>query len=209
MLADHYLFGSVVATILVIVVTAQIALDTSYWTVFNHITIWGSLIFYFCLTFAYNWAFRGPHVGSLSTAMSDTTFWFTSLLTTVVLLLPVVAWRFYKVDVHPTLTDKAKLVQRSARTRHKGDTGLPRPFSGRRSRRSVRSGYAFAHSEGFGRLITSGRIMTTDTIGTTGGRAKNGVGPRYGQTVISFLVMNIPVTIFSFMNKFSNTVHLL
>ena len=34
-----------------------------------------------------------------------------------------------------------------------------RPFSGRRSRRSVRSGYAFAHSEGFGRLITSGRIM--------------------------------------------------
>ena len=179
-LADHYLFGSVVATILVIVVTAQIALDTSYWTVFNHITIWGSLIFYFCLTFAYNWAFRGPHVGSLSTAMSDTTFWFTSLLTTVVLLLPVVAWRFYKVDVHPTLTDKAKLVQRSARTRHKGDTGLPRPFSGRRSRRSVRSGYAFAHSEGFGRLITSGRIMTTDTTGTTGGRGqKNGVGPRY------------------------------
>ena len=178
-LADHYLFGSVVATILVIVVTAQIALDTSYWTVFNHITIWGSLIFYFCLTFAYNWAFRGPHVGSLSTAMSDTTFWFTSLLTTVVLLLPVVAWRFYKVDVHPTLTDKAKLVQRSARTRHKGDTGLPRPFSGRRSRRSVRSGYAFAHSEGFGRLITSGRIMTTDTTSTTGGRGKNGVGPRY------------------------------
>ena len=26
-------------------------------------------------------------------------------------------------------------------------------------RRSVRSGYAFAHQEGFGRLITSGRIM--------------------------------------------------
>ena len=58
MLADHYLFASVVATILVIVVTAQIALDTSYWTVFNHITIWGSLVFYFCLTFFYNWAFK-------------------------------------------------------------------------------------------------------------------------------------------------------
>lgn len=28
-----------------------------------------------------------------------------------------------------------------------------------RSRRSVRSGYAFAHQEGFGRLITSGKIM--------------------------------------------------
>ena len=86
-MADHYLFGSVVATILVIVVTAQIALDTSYWTVFNHITIWGSLVFYFCLTFFFNWAFLGSHVGSLTTAMADPTFWFTSLLATVVLLL--------------------------------------------------------------------------------------------------------------------------
>ena len=109
MLADHYLFASVVATILVIVVTAQIALDTSYWTVFNHITIWGSLVFYFCLTFFYNWAFKVGSVGSLTMAMSDTTFWFTSLVTTVVLLLPVVAWRFYKIDVHPTLTDKVNV----------------------------------------------------------------------------------------------------
>lgn len=28
-------------------------------------------------------------------------------------------------------------------------------------RRSIRSGYAFAHQEGFGRLITSGKIMRT------------------------------------------------
>nr|CAD7574759.1 unnamed protein product [Timema californicum] len=38
-LSDHMLLGSVVATILVIVVTAQIALDTSYWTVFNHFMV--------------------------------------------------------------------------------------------------------------------------------------------------------------------------
>jgi len=158
-LADHLLFGSVVATILVIVVTAQVALDTSYWTVWNHLTIWGSLLLYFILTFTYNHFVTTTQAGSLSVPMADTTFWFTVLLTTVVLMLPVIAWRFYKVDVHPTLTDKAKLVQRSSRVRHKGDAGLPRPFSGRRSRRSVRSGYAFAHSEGFGRLITSGRIM--------------------------------------------------
>ena len=181
-LADHYLFGSVVATILVIVVTAQIALDTSYWTVWNHITIWGSVIFYFVFTFFYNYVIKGQHVGSLATAMADTTFWFTTMLTTVVLLLPVVAWRFYKVDVHPTLTDKAKLVQRNDRIRNKGESGLPRPFSGRRSRRSVRSGYAFAHSEGFGRLITSGRIMR-DVGGTMGGgrgKVHNGIPvPRY------------------------------
>lgn len=34
-----------------------------------------------------------------------------------------------------------------------------RTASARRSRRSLRSGYAFAHQEGFGKLITSGKIM--------------------------------------------------
>merc|ERR1712045_249635 len=155
-LTDHMLFGSVVATTLVIVVTAQVALDTSYWTWLNHLAIWGSLIFYFALQYFYNYVLQGAYVGSLSTAMSDPTFWFTCLLTTVVLLLPVVAWRFYRSDVHPTLTDKVRLLQRHAKIKPKAEF---RPFSGRRSRRSTRSGYAFAHTEGFGRLITSGRMM--------------------------------------------------
>jgi hypothetical protein len=92
--------------------------------------------------------------------MRDPTFWFTSLLTTVVLLLPVVAWRFYRSDVHPTLADKVRLLQRHAKIKPKEEF---RPFSGRRSRRSVRSGYAFAHQEGFGRLITSGKMMRPPT----------------------------------------------
>lgn len=36
-----------------------------------------------------------------------------------------------------------------------------RPSSVKHKRRSIRSGYAFAHQEGFGRLITSGKIMRT------------------------------------------------
>jgi len=180
-LSDHQLFGSVVATILVVVVTAQVALDTSYWTVWNHITIWGSLVFYFILQYFYNYVFSGPYVGSLGTAMADPTFWLTTLLTTIVLMLPVIGWRFYKVDVTPTLTDKARMVQRHTKIRKK-DSGLPRPFSGRRSRRSVRSGYAFAHSEGFGRLITSGRIMKSndkrpDTTTTLGQSALSALQP--------------------------------
>jgi len=181
-LPNHELFSSVVATILVIVVTAQVALDTSYWTVFNHITIWGSLVFYFILTFFYNFVVAGKHIGTLATAMGEPTFWFTVLLTTVVLIVPVVAWRFYTVDVHPTLTDRARLVQRSARVRHK--EAQPRPFSGRRSRRSVRSGYAFAHSEGFGRLITSGRIMR-EVGGLGGGRGKGANGSHHGSSQVS------------------------
>lgn len=65
-LSDHMLLGSVVATILVIVVTVQIALDTSYWTVFNHIMVWGSLILYFILDYSYNFVVGGSYVGSLT-----------------------------------------------------------------------------------------------------------------------------------------------
>nr|XP_032514833.1 probable phospholipid-transporting ATPase IM isoform X1 [Danaus plexippus plexippus] len=101
-LSDHMLLGSVVATILIIDNTTQIALDTTYWTVFNHITIWGSLVSYFVLDYFYNYVIGGPRAAAAP---------------------------------------------------------APRTPSARRARRSVRSGYAFAHQEGFGRLITSGKIM--------------------------------------------------
>ncbi|XP_037782444.1 probable phospholipid-transporting ATPase IM isoform X2 [Penaeus monodon] len=160
-MADQQTFGSVVATILVIVVTVQICLDTSYWTMFNHITIWGSLIFYFLLQYFYNFVIGGEYVGALAKAMGEPMFYFTSLLTIVVLMLPVMAWRFYWVDVHPTLSDKVRFKQRhdAKMASKRSDHDMLRTPSARRSRRSIRSGYAFAHQEGFGRLITSGKIM--------------------------------------------------
>ena len=39
--------------------------------VFNHITIWGSLVFYFILTFFYNFVVAGKHPGTLATAMRE------------------------------------------------------------------------------------------------------------------------------------------
>lgn len=68
--SDHQLIGSVVATILVVVVTVQIALDTAYWTIFNHITIWGSLVMYFALQYFYNFVIGGPYAGSLTKVIS-------------------------------------------------------------------------------------------------------------------------------------------
>ena len=66
--------------------------------------------------------------------MTDPTFWFTTLLTTVVLLLPVVAWRFYRSDVRPQLVDVVRVKQRRDKIKPKDER---RPFSGRRSRYAV------------------------------------------------------------------------
>ncbi|XP_015596375.1 phospholipid-transporting ATPase ID isoform X2 [Cephus cinctus] len=158
-LSDHMLLGSVVATILVIVVTVQIALDTSYWTIFNHIMVWGSLIWYFILDYFYNFVIGGSYAGSLTMAMSEATFWFTTVITCIILVIPVLSWRFFFIDVRPTLSDRVRLKQRLAQLRSRQSQDILRTPSTRRTRRSLRSGYAFAHQEGFGRLITSGKIM--------------------------------------------------
>ena len=77
--SDHQLIGSVVTTILVIVVTVQIALDTAYWTVFNHITIWGSLVWYFALQYFYNFVIGGSYVGSLTKVKNTLRFYFQTI----------------------------------------------------------------------------------------------------------------------------------
>lgn len=158
-LSDYMLFCSVTAAILVIVNTAQIAMDTQYWTVCNHVMIWGSLAFYFIADNFYNYLCKGPYVGSLTKAMAGANFWFTTVLVVTACILPVLAYRFYFVDVFPTLSDRVRLKQRLAQVRSRQSQDVLRTPSARRARRSIRSGYAFAHQEGFGRLITSGKIM--------------------------------------------------
>ncbi|XP_066581090.1 phospholipid-transporting ATPase ID isoform X2 [Prorops nasuta] len=158
-LSDHMLLGTVVATILVIVVTVQIALDTSYWTIVNHFMVWGSLIWYFIMDYFYNFVIGGSYVGSLTMAMSEATFWFTAVISCIILVIPVLSWRFFFMDVRPTLSDRVRLKQRLAQLRSRQSQDILRTPSTRRTRRSLRSGYAFAHQEGFGRLITSGKIM--------------------------------------------------
>ncbi|CAH1637369.1 unnamed protein product [Spodoptera littoralis] len=150
----HGCFTSLVLFLIPYDNTTQIALDTTYWTVFNHITIWGSLVSYFVLDYFYNYAIGGPYVGSLTVALTQATFWFTAVLTMIILMVPVVSWRLACSWTRPTLAERLR-----ARQRWRAAAPAPRTPSARRARRSVRSGYAFAHQEGFGRLITSGKIM--------------------------------------------------
>ncbi|KAG1704733.1 Phospholipid-transporting ATPase ID [Nymphon striatum] len=161
--ADHQLFGTVVSALLVIVVTVQIALDTSYWTLFNHIVIWGSVLLYFAFTFLINTDFIGnSYFGAPRMALSTGQFWFTLFLTVAILFIPVVAIRFYQSDCRPTLSDRVRMKQRLSkqkRSRSSEGTALRTASTVRRSQRSARSGYAFAHQEGFGGLIMSGKMQ--------------------------------------------------
>ncbi|OWF34874.1 phospholipid-transporting ATPase ID [Mizuhopecten yessoensis] len=160
-LVDHQSFGVVVASILVVAVNLRCALDTSYWTGFNHFVIWGSMILYFCFILAmYSSVFNYTYMGVAYQVYSTANFWLCLLLTITILLIPVIAYRFYYLDMHPTLSDRARLKQRMSKSKARsGDITMRRQSTLRRSTRSLRSGYAFAHQQGFGELITSGLNM--------------------------------------------------
>lgn len=111
---------------------------------FNHVMIWGSLLWYFILDNFYNYIIRGPYVGSLAKAIYESTFWLTTLLTVIILMVPLLAWRFYNITCNPNLADKIRLKQRKMKN-VKSKPVIARTASARRSRRSLRSSYAFAH----------------------------------------------------------------
>ncbi|KAM9645822.1 putative phospholipid-transporting ATPase IM [Trichechus inunguis] len=174
-IADYQSFAVTMATSLVTVASVQISLDTSYWTVINHLFIWGSIATYFFILFTMhsNGIFnmfpnQFPFVGNARHSLTQKFIWLVVLLTTVASVMPVVAFRFLKVDLYPALTDQIRQWQKAQKK--------ARPPSSRRpqTRRSSsrRSGYAFAHQEGYGELITSGKNMRAKNPTPTSGLEK-------------------------------------
>uniref|UniRef100_A0A673T2J0 Phospholipid-transporting ATPase n=1 Tax=Suricata suricatta TaxID=37032 RepID=A0A673T2J0_SURSU len=111
-LADYQSFAVTVATSLVIVVSVQIGLDTGYWTAINHFFIWGSLAAYFAILFAMHsdglfsmFPNQFRFVGNAQSTLAQPAVWLTIALTTVVCILPVLAFRFLKLSLKPDLSD--------------------------------------------------------------------------------------------------------
>uniref|UniRef100_A0A8C7Y887 Phospholipid-transporting ATPase n=1 Tax=Oryzias sinensis TaxID=183150 RepID=A0A8C7Y887_9TELE len=114
-LADYQSFAVTTATALVIVVSVQIALDTGFWTVFNHVFVWGSLGSFFTIMFALHsqTLFRNlPNqfhfVGSAQNTLLQPVVWLTIALATAICIVPVLAFRFLKLDLKPQLSDTVR-----------------------------------------------------------------------------------------------------
>uniref|UniRef100_A0A670JMW3 P-type ATPase C-terminal domain-containing protein n=1 Tax=Podarcis muralis TaxID=64176 RepID=A0A670JMW3_PODMU len=174
-IADYQSFAVTVATSLIIVVSVQIALDTSYWTGINHFFIWGSIAVYFAILFAmhsdgifYLFPNHFPFVGNAWNSLEQINVWLIILLTTVASVAPVIAFRFLKVDLNPTLSDQVQILNRA----QKKQSPLPIQIHQTHRASSRRSAYAFSHQEGFGELITSGKNMRVNNIHSVFGIGK-------------------------------------
>ncbi|XP_051721085.1 phospholipid-transporting ATPase ID isoform X2 [Ctenopharyngodon idella] len=181
-LADYQTFAVTTATALVIVVSVQIALDTGYWTAINHFFIWGSLGTYFTILFAMHSSIlfsifpkQFHFLGSAHNTLGQPVVWLTIALATVICIAPVLAFRFLKLDLKPQLSDTVRYTQLVLQKKRKpggrvgrgvGGSGVASGSAlGRLGRGgSRRSGYAFAHQEGFGELITSGKNMRLSSL---------------------------------------------
>ncbi|XP_074020549.1 phospholipid-transporting ATPase ID isoform X1 [Numenius arquata] len=178
-LADYQSFAVTVATSLVIVVSVQIGLDTGFWTAINHFFIWGSLAAYFAILFAMHsdglfqmFPNQFRFVGNAQNTLAQPTVWLTIALTTVVCIMPVVAFRFLKLDLKPELSDTVRytqLVRKKQKTQHRCMRRVGRVGS-------RRSGYAFSHQEGFGELIMSGKNMRLSSLALSSFAARPSAG---------------------------------
>ncbi|KAI5724667.1 hypothetical protein M8J77_005726 [Diaphorina citri] len=159
--SDYVFMATVLAFILVAVVSVQILFDTQYWTYINTLSMLVSIASYFVFTYVFSVLLKDTFIISLKRAMTDPNFWLCVLVIIVLDILPVISRRFYLFLVHPTLSNRIRLKQRILKTGSSVelDSGQYGSQANKRPRRSIRSGYAFAHQEGFGRLITSGKIM--------------------------------------------------
>jgi hypothetical protein len=127
------------------------------------------------------------HVGVAFRALSNPNYYLCVLLTTAVLILPVAGVRYFWQDTHPTLADKLRSTAAQPRLRRLRESLPLRPLfvratGGRRSRKnSLRSGYAFAHSGGFGELITRGKFWRNmDVLVKSGSQQEMAGGSKGG-----------------------------
>ncbi|XP_051979509.1 probable phospholipid-transporting ATPase IM [Xyrauchen texanus] len=179
--ADYQSFALITQTCLTVTVCVQLGLDLSYWTVVNHLFVWGSLGMFFILTFTMytNGLFRlhppsFAFIGTARNCLNQSNVWLTVALTAVLCVLPVVAHRFIHSQISPTINDKVRYKVCQMKE------PAPRPRRTKLSRRSTRrSGYAFSHAQGYGDLVTSRRFLWRPAPARSTGFTPTGRSPGF------------------------------
>uniref|UniRef100_A0A8C9TER1 Phospholipid-transporting ATPase n=1 Tax=Scleropages formosus TaxID=113540 RepID=A0A8C9TER1_SCLFO len=115
-IADYQSFALLAQTCLLI--TVCLGLDTSYWTAVNQFFLWGSLAVYFAITFTmYSngmyliFTASFPFIGTARNSLNQPNVWLTILLTSILCVLPVVAYRFLLIQLCPTINDKVRVLR--------------------------------------------------------------------------------------------------
>ncbi|XP_039344127.1 probable phospholipid-transporting ATPase IF isoform X4 [Mauremys reevesii] len=112
----NWTFGTLVFTVMVITVTAKMALETHFWTWINHFVTWGSIVFYFLFSLFYGgiiWPFL--HTQDMYFVfvqlLSSGSAWFAIIVIVVTCLFLDVVKKVLCRHLQPTSTEKAQLTE--------------------------------------------------------------------------------------------------
>ncbi|XP_070336393.1 phospholipid-transporting ATPase FetA-like isoform X3 [Odocoileus virginianus] len=112
-ISDYQSFSLLVQTSLLCVVTMQITLETTYWTMISHVFTWGSLGFYFCILFflySDGLCLLFPDVfqflGVARNTLNLPQMWLCVVLSIILCMLPVVGYQFLKPLFWPVSVDQ-------------------------------------------------------------------------------------------------------
>ncbi|XP_033258994.1 phospholipid-transporting ATPase IF isoform X6 [Orcinus orca] len=112
----NWTFGTLVFTVMVITVTAKMALETHFWTWINHLVTWGSILFYFVFSLFYG-GILWPFLSSQNTyfvfiqLLSSGSAWFAIILMVVTCLFLDIVKKVFDRQFHPTNIEKAQLTE--------------------------------------------------------------------------------------------------
>jgi phospholipid-translocating ATPase len=101
--ADLQSFAFMVATLMTIIVNLENALEMWYWTGLYHFVLWGTIVIHFLFHFLLYSTYihkifktNYQYVGVAQALLSTGNFWFTLLITSAILLLPVFSREYEK-----------------------------------------------------------------------------------------------------------------
>ncbi|XP_030074451.1 phospholipid-transporting ATPase IK isoform X2 [Microcaecilia unicolor] len=184
---DSFSLAAIVATAIVLAVTVQIILETSYWTVWSGLAIIISLVMYFILSFVFQLSqlfiiqpkvFRFPDANRNS--LDKVYTWAIILLAVVLSNIPIL---FTKISMKLTVDNRAQK-KHFYRDTTVAENTVELKSHFKRNSTLRRSSYAFSHQEGYANLITRGTsIRKKSKIATTLEASGEEEGPTDAQSV--------------------------
>ncbi|KAM9320677.1 phospholipid-transporting ATPase IB [Gastrophryne carolinensis] len=113
---DYLFVGNIVYTYVVVTVCLKAGLETTSWTKFSHLAVWGSMLMWLVFFGAYSavWAIipiAPDMLGQATMVLKSGYFWLGLLLVPTACLLRDVAWRAAKHTCHKTLLEQVQEIE--------------------------------------------------------------------------------------------------
>nr|DBA32644.1 TPA: hypothetical protein GDO54_000421 [Pyxicephalus adspersus] len=113
---DYLFVGNIVYTYVVVTVCLKAGLETTAWTKFSHLAVWGSMLMWLVFFAAYSaiWPIipiAPDMLGQAATVLKNGYFWLGLLLVPTACLIRDIAWRAAKHTYHKTILEQVQEIE--------------------------------------------------------------------------------------------------